>query len=50
MKLLTEEDISEEDKEFLEDISELSEEKQNGIIAYIINREKIIKKEKEAGK
>jgi len=36
---MKEEEINEEDKEFLTDIQDLSEEKQNGIIAYMKNRE-----------
>ena len=37
-----EQEISEEDEEFLQDIARLSEAKQNGIIAYIKNREKTL--------
>ena len=42
-----EQEISEEDEEFLRDIEMLSEAKKNGIIAYIKNREKTLQAEVE---
>ena len=39
-------ELNQEDEEFLEDISELSEDKRNRIIAYIMNRMQIKKVKK----